>query len=197
MSRALCALPGVGERTAARFAFYLLDHPSASENIANAVANLAQKVTNCASCFGLAEATQAQGLCSICLDPARAQDVICVVETIPHQIAIERSQIFRGRYHVLHGALSPIRGIGPEQLHLPELVRLVNEEKIQEVIVATDVDVEGEATAAYIQNLLVDSEARVSRIATGVPMGSDLEYLDPNTLARALQGRKTQADLSL
>jgi recombination protein RecR len=197
VSRALAALPGVGERTSSRFAFYLLDHPAAAEAIADTAARLSDRVTTCPSCFGLADAGPADPICPICRDPSRDRDVICVVETVPHQIAIEGSGIFRGRYHILHGALSPIRGIGPDQLHLPQLVERVASTVIEEVIVATDVDVEGEATAAYIQEILRSYEVNVTRIATGVPMGSDLEYLDPNTLARALQGRKPQADLSL
>ena len=116
------------------------------------------------------------------------------MENIPHLIAIESSGTFRGTYHVLHGALSPIKGIGPDELHFPELRLRITEESVTEVIVATDVDVEGEATAAYIADLLSDTEVIVSRIATGVPIGSDLEFLDATTLSRAIQGRTRQND---
>ena len=191
--RACSALPGIGERSAQRFAFHLLEKPEKARDIANAVGVLSERVGRCTRCYNLADRENATGLCVICEDPGRDVSQLCVVENIPHLIAIESSGNFHGTYHVLHGALSPIKGIGPEELHFPELRLRVSEESIQEIIVATDVDVEGEATAAYIADFLSDTGVDVSRIATGVPMGSDLEFLDATTLSRALEGRKPQA----
>lgn len=187
---ALEGLPGVGQRTAGRYAFFLLDHADRAQRIARAVEGLAETVRLCRRCFHLAEAAAPDGLCGLCLDLGRDPDVLCVVETVPHLLAIERSGSFRGRYHVLHGALSPIKGIGPAALHIPELRARIAADGIREVIVATDVDAEGEATAAYLADALAPDGVRVTRIATGVPMGSDLEFLDGTTLARALAGRQ-------
>lgn len=192
--RACAALPGIGERSAQRFAFYLLDKPEKAREIAKTVGVLGDRVARCRSCYNLADRDAPTGLCVICEDPERDSSQLCVVENIPHLIAIESSGTFHGTYHVLHGALSPIKGIGPGDLHFPELRLRITEESVTEVIVATDVDVEGEATAAYIADLLSDTEVLVSRIATGVPMGSDLEFLDATTLSRALQGRTRQND---
>ena len=189
--RACSSLPGVGERSAQRFAFHLLAKPDKAREIAKAVGSLSERVTRCSRCYNLANRELPTGLCVICEDTERDDTQLCVVENIPHLIAIERSGTFLGRYHVLHGALSPIKGVGPVELHIPELIARVLEDSVIEVIVATDVDVEGEATAAYIAELLSDRDVEVSRIATGVPMGSDLEFLDPTTLSRALQGRRS------
>jgi len=190
--RACSALPGIGERSAQRFAFHLLEKPDKARDIAEAVGALSGSVGRCSRCYNLADKASSTGLCVICEDPARDLSQLCVVENIPHLMAIESSGTFHGTYHVLHGALSPIKGIGPEELHFPELRLRVSEESVQEIIVATDVDVEGEATAAYIADFLSDMSVTVSRIATGVPMGSDLEFLDATTLSRALQGRTRQ-----
>jgi recombination protein RecR len=192
--RACTALPGIGERSAQRFAFYLLDKPEKAREIAKRVGALAERVGRCVRCYNLAERDRPTGLCVICEDPSRDTAQLCVVENIPHLIAIESSGTFLGTYHVLHGVLSPIKGITPEHLHFPELSLRITEESVQEVIIATDVDVEGEATAAYIVDLLSGFGVIVSRIATGVPMGSDLEFLDATTLSRALEGRRRQDD---
>lgn len=190
--QALSVLPGVGERTASRFAFYLLDRPDKARMIAEAAGSLGERVGSCIQCFNLTDKGRNEDICGICTDPGRASPELCVVENVPHLIAMESAGIFQGRYHVLHGALSPIKGIGPDELNLPSLVERVGTQEIREVIVATDVDVEGEATAAYIREILEAQEVSVTRIATGVPMGSDIEYLDGTTLARALMGRKAQ-----
>ena len=189
-ARALQTLSGVGERTAQRYVFHLLDHPDHSRTIARALAELPERIGRCRACGHLAEASAGDGLCPICADPHRDASLLCVVESVPHLLAIERSGTFRGRYHVLHGALSPVRGIGPDELRIPALVERVRTDEIGETIVATDVDTEGEATAAYIADLLSDLDVKVTRIATGVPMGGDLEYLDSTTVARALDGRR-------
>lgn len=190
--QAFSVLPGVGERTASRFAFYLLDRPDKARAIAEAAAGLSERVGTCVQCFNLTDTTRNENVCSICTDPGRGAPELCVVENVPHLMAMESAGIFQGRYHVLHGALSPIKGVGPDDLNIPTLVERVGSLGIREVIVATDVDVEGEATAAYIREILEPQEVSVTRIATGVPMGSDIEYLDGTTLARALMGRKAQ-----
>ena len=189
-ARALQSLSGVGERTAQRYVFFLLDHPEHSRSIARALAELPERVRHCGACGHLADAAAGDGLCPICADPHRDTFTLCVVESVRHLLAIERSGTFRGRYHVLHGALSPVRGIGPDELRIPRLVDRVRADDVTEIIVATDVDTEGGATAAYIADILADLDVRVTRIATGVPMGGDLEYLDPTTVARALDGRR-------
>lgn len=187
--RALALLPGVGERSAQRHVFHLLDHPDKGAAISEALSLLAARVGHCTRCFHLAETDAPEGLCTICLNAARRNGTLCVVETVPHLLAVERSGSFRGGYHVLHGALSPIKGLGPAELGIPHLVARVQSEDVEEVIVATDVDVEGEATAAYLVEVLAPMSVRVTRIATGVPMGSDLEFIDGTTLARALAAR--------
>ncbi len=189
-ARALESLSGVGERTAQRYVFHLLEHPDHSRAIARALAELPERVRRCKACGHLAETAAGDGLCPICADPHRDSSLLCVVESVQHLLAVERSGTFRGLYHVLHGALSPVRGVGPDELRIPALVERVRSDGITEIIVATDVDTEGEATAAYIADVLDDLDVRVTRIATGVPMGGDLEYLDPTTVARALDGRR-------
>jgi len=194
-TEALACLPGVGERTATRFGFFLLERPEATQAIAEALTTMHQRVGTCVQCYNIADADVSDGLCELCANPSRFDArTLCVVETVPHLLAIERTDIFKGTYHVLHGVLSPIKGIGPNDLHLPQLIDRVQRENISEVIVATDADVEGEATAAYIREILLPLGSSVTRIATGVPMGSDLEYLDGTTVARALMGRKPQTD---
>jgi recombination protein RecR len=178
-------LPGVGEKTAQRLAFHVLKSPPEyARDLAEALLALRDEVRLCSTCCNLT----ATDPCPICADPQRDAKVICVVESVPDLLAIERTREFRGRYHVLHGALSPLDGIGPDQLKIKELLaRLTG---VDEVIVATDPTVEGEATALYITKLVKPLGVRVTRIAQGVPMGGDLEYADQVTLARALQGRR-------
>jgi len=181
----LAKLPGVGEKTAQRLAFHILKlPPEYARELSEALAALRDEVRLCSSCCNLT----AQDPCPICQDPQRDGRIICVVESVPDLHAIERTREFRGRYHVLHGALSPLDGVGPDQLKIKELLPRLS--GVEEVIVATDPTVEGEATALYLTRLLKPLGLRVTRIAQGVPMGGDLEYADQVTLARALQGRR-------
>jgi recombination protein RecR len=181
-------LPGVGEKTAQRLAFHVLKSPpDYARDLAEALLALRAEVRLCSVCCNLT----AQDPCPICKDPQRDGKIICVVESVPDLLAVERTREFRGRYHVLHGALSPLDGVGPDQLKIKELLaRLPAGSGVEEVIVATDPTVEGEATSLYLTRLLKPLGVRVSRIAQGVPMGGDLEYADQVTLARALQGRR-------
>jgi len=178
-------LPGVGEKTAQRLAFHVLKSPPEyARDLAEALLALRLEVRLCSICCNLT----AQDPCPICADPQRDTKMICVVESVPDLLAIERTREFRGRYHVLHGALSPLDGVGPDQLKIKELLpRLTG---VEEVIVATDPTVEGEATALYLTRLVKPLGVRITRIAQGVPMGGDLEYADQVTLARAIQGRR-------
>jgi recombination protein RecR len=181
-------LPGVGEKTAQRLAFHVLKSPpDYARDLAQALLALREEVRLCSVCCNLT----AQDPCALCNDPQRDGKLICVVESVPDLLAVERTREFRGRYHVLHGALSPLDGVGPDQLRLKELLaRLTPDSGVEEIIVATDPTVEGEATALYLLRLLKPLGVRVTRIAQGLPMGGDLEYADQVTLARALQGRR-------
>jgi recombination protein RecR len=183
----LARLPGVGEKTAQRLAFHVLKSPpSYARDLAEALLALESSVRLCSRCCNLTAADP----CSICRDTRRDDRTICVVESVPDLLAIERTRDFRGLYHVLHGALSPLDGVGPDQLKLKELLARLHDAPADEVIVATDPTVEGEATALYLARLLKPLGVKVTRIAQGVPTGSDLEYADPVTLARALSGRR-------
>ena len=181
----LTDLPGIGKKTAQRLAFYImkLDKEEAL-SLAQAIEDVKRKVTYCSSCFNLTEVDP----CTICSDPKRDRSVICVIENPSDVNAIEKAGVYRGVYHVLGGALSPLDNIGPEELRLHELEERLND-SIKEVIVATNPTVEGEATAVYIASRLVKSGVRVSRIARGLPVGGDLELADRVTLARSLEGR--------
>ncbi|MFT5430211.1 MAG: recombination protein RecR [Myxococcota bacterium] len=184
---ALARLPGVGEKTARRYAFHVLsESESYAAELADAVAGLHASVRHCSICHNLAEGER----CRVCSDHSRDTTRICVTEGIQEVLALERSGEFRGRYHVLHGVLSPVKGIGPDQLRIASLVARVSSEPIAEVIVATNADIEGEATALFLRKLLRNHDVQVSRIATGVPMGGELEYLDQVTLARAIRDRR-------
>ena len=186
----LAKLPGVGEKTAQRLAFHVLKSPPEyADDLAQALLALRREVRLCSSCCNLT----AQDPCAICKDPQRDARIVCVVETVPDLLAVERTREFRGRYHVLHGALSPLDGVGPDQLKLKELLARLgpgHDGPVEEVIVATDPTVEGEATALYITRLVKPLGVRVTRIAQGMPMGGDLEYADQVTLARAISGRR-------
>ena len=184
----LTRLPGLGRKSAQRIAFHLLRSSEGdARKLAQAILDLKSRVEDCRVCGNVTE-TQP---CAICADPRRDSSILCVVEQPMDVLALERTGEFRGGYHVLKGALSPIDGIGPEQLRLSELIERVNAGKVSEVIVATNPTAQGEATALYIARLLQKSPGlRVTRIARGVPMGSDLEFSDQVTLARALTGRK-------
>ncbi|HTP49240.1 MAG TPA: recombination mediator RecR [Anaeromyxobacteraceae bacterium] len=183
----LARLPGIGEKTAQRLAFHVLEAgPEYAEALAAAVVGVVRDVRCCSVCQTLTD----RDPCSICADERRDARTLCVVEGVPDLVAIERSREFRGRYHVLHGALSPLDGVGPSDLKIRELVLRLEREPADEVVIATNPDVEGEATALYLAKLLKPLGVRVTRIAQGVPMGGDLEYADQVTLARALAGRR-------
>ena len=183
----LAQLPGIGEKTAQRLAFHILDAGAPyAEALAAAVVSVVRDVRCCSVCQTLTD----RDPCSICADERRDPSLLCVVEGVPDLLAIERTREFRGRYHVLHGALSPLDGVGPSDLKVRELLVRLEKEPAEEVVIATNPDVEGEATALYLAKLLKPLGVRVSRIAQGVPMGGDLEYADQVTLARALAGRR-------
>jgi recombination protein RecR len=183
----LAKLPGIGEKTAQRLAFHILRAPREySRELAQAVTEVVEKVRLCTRCFALTDAEH----CNLCRDSRRDERVICVVEGFADQLALERTREFKGQYHVLHGVLSPLEGVGPDQLRIKELLVRLEDGKAEEVIVATNPDVEGEATALYLTRLLKPMGLRISRLAQGLPMGGDLEYADQATLARALSGRR-------
>jgi recombination protein RecR len=184
----LTRLPGVGRKSAQRIAFHLLRSPEAdSKRLAAAIADLKANVHDCSICGNVTETDP----CALCADPRRDAAILCVVEQPMDVLALERTGEFKGRYHVLKGALSPVDGIGPDQLRLKELADRVRSGGVTEVIVATNPTAQGEATALYIARILQSERGvKVTRIARGVPMGSDLEFSDQVTLARALSGRK-------
>lgn len=183
----LAKLPGIGEKTAQRLAFFILRAPEDyAQELATAVREVKEKVHLCSRCFNLTESE----LCGLCRDTRRDERLVCVIEGIADLMAIERTREFKGRYHVLHGVLSPLEGVGPDQLRIKELIQRLEEGRIEEVIVATNPDVEGEATALYLMRLLKPIGIRVSRIAQGLPMGGDLEFADQATVARAIASRR-------
>ena len=180
-------LPGIGPKSAQRIAYYLLKAaPEDANRLAASITDAKAKVTFCRRCFNLAEGE----LCAFCRDDRRDPSILAVVEEPRDIAALERTHEFSGRYHVLQGAISPIEGIGPEQLRVKELIRRVGEEGVTEVILATNPNIEGEATAMYLAKLLKPVGVRVTRIASGLPVGGDLEYADEVTLGRALEGRR-------
>lgn len=182
----LARLPGIGRKTAARLAFYILKSTKEEAlELADAIREVKDKVGFCAVCFNISE----HDTCSICTDPKRRRDLICVVEEAVDVSVLEKVEGFGGQFHVLGGRLSPLDGIGPEDLHMKELMQRLTEE-VTEVVIATNPNVEGEATASYLSRLIKPMGIRVTRIARGLPVGSDLEYADTVTLARALEGRQ-------
>jgi recombination protein RecR len=184
---ALSRLPGVGPKSAQRIAFYLVqtDDEQAKE-LANILLEVKARVRFCSVCFNVSEEEQ----CNICRDPRRSKAAICVVEESKDVQAIEKTREFKGYYHVLGGAISPIDGIGPENLKIRELMARLNDPEVKEVIIATDPNLEGEATATYLTRMLVPLGITVSRLASGLPVGGDLEYADEITLGRAFEGRR-------
>ncbi len=183
----LAKLPGIGRKTAQRLAFHLLKiDAAAAKKLASSIVVMKDTVRFCPKCFNFA----AESLCEYCSDPRRDDAIVCVVEEAPDIVSVEKTGEFRGRYHVLGGAISPIDGIGPDDLHLQELLSRISTDGVREVIVATNPNVEGEATAMYLARLLVPVGVKVTRIASGLPVGGDLEYADEVTLGRALQGRR-------
>ena len=180
-------LPGIGPKTAERLAFHILKANSEEAMaLAEAVRDVKQNIRQCKICYNLSE----EDLCGICTDNRREKHIICVVEQPSDLVALEKSGAFKGVYHVLHGALSPINGIGPDELKIKELIARVADGQIQELVLATNTSVEGEATASYLVQRLKSLPARVTRIASGIPMGSDLKYLDEVTIKRAMERRQ-------
>lgn len=186
-------LPGVGEKTATRLAFFILKSgTSYAEELSKAVLDATQRTRLCSRCMNLTD----EALCAICRDPRRDGGVLCVVESVPDLRAIERSHEFRGRYHVLHGAIAPLEGVGPDQIKVRELLlRLSTPEEsgVQEIIIATNPSVDGEATALYLKRVLGPLGLRTTRIASGMPIGGDFEYADPATISQAFSGRRDMA----
>jgi len=184
---ALTRLPGVGKKTASRLAFHILrSNPSEVQELARAIWDVKEKIRLCSSCFNLTD----EDPCAICRDERRSREVLCVVEGPNDLIAIENTGVFKGRYHVLHGTISPLEGIGPEDLKIKELFERLRKEKISEVILATNPTVEGGTTALYLTDLIKSLGIKVTRIAYGIPMGSEIEYSDGVTLSKALEGRR-------
>ena len=180
-------LPGIGPKSAQRIAFHLVKlAPEDAKRLARVIVDAKDKVSWCRRCFNIAEGE----LCRYCRDERREQTVVCVVEEPRDIVAVERTQEFRGLYHVLQGAISPLEGVGPEQLRIRELLARVDAEGLKEVILCTNPNIEGEATAMYLAKLLKPLGLRVTRIASGLPVGGDLEYADEVTLGRALEGRR-------
>ncbi|MDQ0190196.1 recombination protein RecR [Alicyclobacillus cycloheptanicus] len=180
-------LPGIGPKTAARLAFHVMTMPSEDvRQFAAALSDVKTKLSECTICCNITE----QSPCSICSDPTRDTSVLCVVQDAKDVMAMERTHEFRGKYHVLHGAISPLEGMGPNDIRIRELVHRLGDDTVKEVILATNPNVEGEATAMYIARLLKPFNVTVTRIAHGLPMGGDLEYADEVTLAKALEGRR-------
>jgi recombination protein RecR len=183
----LARLPGIGRKTAQRLTFHLLQQPPEQvERLASVLASVSERVRSCEECGNLTE----EQPCSICRDPRRDRGLVCVVEEPSTVAVVDRSTDFRGQYHVLGGRLSPLDGVGPESLRLDRLVQRVKDGGVREVILATNPSMEGEVTATYIQQLLVGMNVRVTRLARGLPMGGDLEYVDGVTLAHALVARQ-------
>ena len=183
----LAKFPGVGNKTATRLAFFLLRQPEAqAEALATAILDLQRNTRFCSVCFHITE----QDPCYLCSDRGRDEHLLCVVEEPQALLAIERSRSFKGLYHVLHGALSPLDGIGPEELKIAPLIKRLEQGDVQEVLIATNFTVEGDATALYLAKLIQPLGIRVTRLAYGIPMGSELEYVDEATVNRAVEGRR-------
>lgn len=180
-------MPGIGEKNATRLAFHIFKSPKIySESLAQAIIDTKTKVILCNNCFNFAS----ESPCYICRDTERDNSSICVVEEPLDQLAIEKSREFKGKYHILHGVISPIEGVGPEDLRIKELITRLESNSVKEVIVATNPSVEGEATALYLSKIIKPLGIEVSRIAHGIPMGGDIEYIDEITLGRAIRDRK-------
>lgn len=182
----LMKLPGVGRKTASRYVFYLLKNQEDTKLLSHLLQEMVEKVRLCSQCFNIGEST----LCSICSDPKRDKGIICIVEDVEALLAIENTSSFKGLYHVLHGAISPLEGIGPKELKIKELFERIKRERPREIILATDPDVEGEATALYLLRTLKPLGIKITRLAQGLPAGSEVEYADPQTLISALEGRR-------
>jgi len=183
----LAKFPGIGSKTATRLAFFLLRQPSAeAEALADAILDLKRRTRFCSVCYHITETDP----CQFCSDTARDARLLCVVEEPQDLLAVERSHSFRGRYHVLHGSLSPLDGIGPNDLKISQLMERLQNGEVEEVLIATNFTVEGDATALYLARLIQPLGIRVTRLAYGIPMGSELEYVDEATVNRAVEGRR-------
>lgn len=186
--RNIARLPGIGEKTAERLTMHLLKAPRVEvENLAQSLLELRERIRLCSRCFGLSDGE----LCEVCRNPARDGSLLCVVEQPADMVSLEKSGAFRGNYFILGGALSPMNGIGPEEIRIAALMRRIENQAVQEVVLATSTTVEGESTAAFIAERLRGKPVRVTRIASGVPIGGDLKYVDQVTLKKAMEGRRT------
>jgi recombination protein RecR len=184
---ALTKLPGIGRKTASRLAFYILrSNPSEAQRLARAILDVKEKIHLCSICFNLTD----EDPCRICQDERRTREILCVVEGPNDLIAIENTGAFSGRYHVLHGTISPLEGVGPDDIKIRELMERIHRERVAEVILATNPTVEGGATALYLTDLIKPLGVKVTRIAYGIPMGGEIEYSDGMTLSKALEGRR-------
>jgi recombination protein RecR len=184
---ALTKLPGIGRKTASRLAFYILrSNPSEAQRLARAILDVKEKIRLCSICFNLTD----EDPCRICQDERRTREILCVVEGPNDLIAIENTGAFSGRYHVLHGTISPLEGVGPDDIKIRELMERIHRERVAEVILATNPTVEGGATALYLTDLIKPLGVKVTRIAYGIPMGGEIEYSDGMTLSKALEGRR-------
>ena len=180
-------LPGVGVKTAQRLTFFVLRSPNdQARRLAEAIIRVKESIIYCSRCFNITETDP----CPTCSNPGRDQEVICVVEEPLDVLALEKTGAYKGLYHVLHGAISPVEGIGPKDLRIDELIKCVRNSKVRDIILATNHNFEGAYTANYIKNQLASTDARVTGLARGLPMGGDLEYADEGTLSRALEGRR-------
>jgi recombination protein RecR len=179
-------LPGIGQKSATRLALFILgSQKELAQNLAESLIEVKEKIELCSVCFNLTD----ENPCAICTDENRAHGIICVVEGPGDQLAIEESGVFKGRYHVLHGVLAPLDGVGPENLKIGELMARLDKEEIQEIILATNPTAQGEATASYLAKILSAKGLRITRIALGIPMGGDLKYMDSMTLQHCLKTR--------
>ena len=180
-------LPGIGQKTAQRLAFHILNMPKdQAVDLSKAIINAKEKTRYCSVCCNITE----KETCEICSDAKRNKSIICVVENPRDVVAIERMKEYKGMYHVLHGVISPLEGVRPEDIRLRELMKRLGDDTVQEIIIATDPDIEGEATSSYISKLVKPMGVKVTRIAHGIPVGGDLEYVDEVTLSRAMEGRR-------
>ena len=183
----LSRLPGIGAKTAQRLAYHIIEMSSEDvKKLADSMTDAKERIHYCEICGNYTE----QKLCAVCADPARSSDVLCVVRDPKDMMAMEKTREFSGRYHILHGIISPMDGVGPDDIRIKELIDRVPKEQVKEVILATNPDIEGEATASYISRLLKPMGVKVTRIAHGIPIGGNLEYVDEITLSKALEGRR-------
>lgn len=185
LQKALSKLQGVGEKTALRYVLYLLKYPNLIKELINSLQTFANDIKLCSICFNLCEGDK----CSVCLDPSREKDKICVVETVQDVISIERSGEYKGLYHVLMGKLSPLKGVTHKDITVDKLFERCKSCDIKEVFLATNIDVDGETTALYIKKEISPLNIKITRLAVGIPVGGEIEYLDPATLKRAIKGR--------